>query len=60
MRSKKMARTDKLLEPEEIKEVIGKEITDISICLSIVASYYNVDSENAIENKLSNHEKRWS
>lgn len=55
-----MARTDKLLEPEEIKEVIGKEITDISICLSIVASYYNVDSENAIENKLSNHERRWS
>jgi NTP pyrophosphatase (non-canonical NTP hydrolase) len=59
MISKKIARPEKLLESEKVKEEIGKEITDIFIGLSIIACYYNVDLENATENKLSDHERRW-
>lgn len=60
MISKKMARTDKLLGPDEIKEKVGKEITDILIGLSIIACYYGIELDKAIENKLLEHEKRWS
>jgi len=49
MVSKSMARGDKLLEPEKVKEDIGKEITDVLIGLSIVASYYNVDLEKSVK-----------
>ncbi|MBR9678206.1 MAG: hypothetical protein GOU97_02875 [Nanoarchaeota archaeon] len=53
------SRKGKELGAEEFKQRLGEELSDVIIPLIQIATFYGIDLETAIEEKISVHFKNW-
>lgn len=53
------ARKEKRLGSEEFKELLGEELSDVIIPLIQIASFYGIDLEKALDEKIDKHFDKW-